>query len=72
MMYLILIQPIFWELKTIVSLKKAIYKDGTPVRIETLLNIKNIKRIVEISGNSFETNSSEDLINLYEELKIRT
>ena len=61
----------FFGTKTIVSLKKAIYKDGTPVRIETLLNIKNIEKIVESQEIVFETNSSEDLIRLYDELKIR-
>lgn len=56
---------------TIVSLKKAHYLDGTPVRIETLLKIKNINKIIEDEKIIFEHNSSEDLIKLYEELKQR-
>ena len=61
----------FLGLKTIVSLKKAIYRDGSPVRIETLLNINNIEKIVKDQKMIFENNSSEDLIKLYEELKMK-
>ena len=61
----------FFGPTTIISLKKALYLDGSPVRIETLLKIKNIKKIVEDQKIIFENNSSEDLLKLYEELKLR-
>ena len=59
--------------KTLISLKEAIYKNGEPVRLEDLINlkIKDIKKIIQDEKIIFKPNTSTDLINIYEEFKER-
>ena len=63
----------FCGVKTIISLKKANYKNGKPVRIETLVKLKldDIKNIIQNKEMIFLPNSHADLLDLYKELKIR-
>ncbi len=59
--------------KTIIFFKEATYKNGNPVRIENLINLKaeEISKIIAEKEIIFTPNSSEDIIDLYEELKTR-
>tara|TARA_B100000886_G_C20425734_1_gene493888 strand:+ start:481 stop:1728 length:1248 start_codon:yes stop_codon:yes gene_type:complete len=59
--------------KAIISLKEAAYKNGDPVRIETLVNLKfeEINKIISKKEMLFTPNSSKDIIDLYEELQVR-
>ena len=63
----------FCGTKTIISLKKAHYNNGSPVRIEKLigLKLKNVNKIIENKEIIFTPNSSDDIVELYQELKSR-
>jgi len=53
--------------KTIIAPKKAQYKDGKYVDLQTLLNLKNEKQIEQMNI-SFINNSPNDMVNLHLEL----
>lgn len=63
----------FCGTKTLISLKKATYKNGQSVRLENLvsLKLKEINKIIENKEIIFIPNSSDEIIEVYQELKLR-